>query len=322
MKDLSTVPNIGTDADFLNGDIVNDQTEVNNLAHQDPLQFFQKLMDLASLTANGNFDNEANGYQLIDALKSYIEIQEFILQSIRTEKGTKQSFLNTTPIALTVSKLVTFTKGVGDIIEITGSGAYHVIDQLGNVDGTAHGEHLYILIGGSEDIIISHLAIASNLHIETLTGEDMIVSPGTIIKFINDPDTANNFYWKMVGISQLPIATETSYGLTKTSIKIIPIRTWDMDADGNVSVAHGLTLEKIKSITGVSIFNDAKTNLRPIQAHIDFMAGVQGYVSSTDSTNVNLYRKAGGHFDSVSYATTPTVDGIVTRGWITIQYEH
>ena len=71
MKDLSTVPGIGSDANFLNGDIVNNQTQVDNLAHQDPLQFFQKLMDLASLSPNGNFDNEANGYQLIDALKSY-----------------------------------------------------------------------------------------------------------------------------------------------------------------------------------------------------------------------------------------------------------
>ena len=314
MKDLSTVQDIGTNPDFLNGNLEQLITLASNIVHQDPIQFFQKLMDLASLSPNGNFDNEANGYQLIDALKSYIEIQEFILQSIRTEKGTKQSFLNTTPIALTVSKLVTFTKGVGDIIEITGSGAYHVIDQLSNSDGTAHGEHLYILIGGSQDITISHLAIASNLHIETITGKDMIVSPGTIIKFINDPDTANNFIWKMVSSSQQTSPIHT---------KIIDLEEWNMYVTGGGTgvsfkdITHGIAdFKKIRSMTA-TIISDDETNISVIDKP-DGLGTVAGGIAYATSTIVRIIIYASGAFDDPNFND----DSSFNRGWITIEYDN
>jgi len=68
-KDLSSATGIGTSADYLNGNLVPVVTVASVDINQDIVQFFQKLMSLAGLTANGDFDNEANDYQFIDALK-------------------------------------------------------------------------------------------------------------------------------------------------------------------------------------------------------------------------------------------------------------
>ena len=70
MRDLSAQTGIGTDADFLNGNLVDDQTEINEGINQDLVQFFQKLAALAALAPNGLPDNETNGYQLITALET------------------------------------------------------------------------------------------------------------------------------------------------------------------------------------------------------------------------------------------------------------
>lgn len=50
-------------------------TPVNKFTNGDIHMFFDKLIRLAGLTANGNPDNEANGYQLIEALVAKIEEQ-------------------------------------------------------------------------------------------------------------------------------------------------------------------------------------------------------------------------------------------------------
>ena len=72
-RDLSLQPGIDNgDANFLNGKLVNSQTLAGEGINQDIVQFFQKLMDNAGLAANGNEDNELNGYQFIDALLKYV----------------------------------------------------------------------------------------------------------------------------------------------------------------------------------------------------------------------------------------------------------
>jgi hypothetical protein len=67
-KDLSSAPGIGSGPGFLNGNIQDNLTLIGEYINQDPIQFFQKLMDIAGLTANDDYDNETNGYQLIEAL--------------------------------------------------------------------------------------------------------------------------------------------------------------------------------------------------------------------------------------------------------------
>ena len=68
MKNLNTAQGIGTDPNFLNGDLVDGSTLLNTTVLQDIVQFFQKLKAKAGLTENGLFDNEVNGYQTIEAL--------------------------------------------------------------------------------------------------------------------------------------------------------------------------------------------------------------------------------------------------------------
>ncbi|MDA3816940.1 MAG: hypothetical protein PF486_06145 [Prolixibacteraceae bacterium] len=84
MKDISTVTGIEVDADFPTGyKIVDGQTYVNATLYQDLVQTFQKLIDLARITPNGLFDNEVNGYQLLDGLKSYID-KEVVVPRVGT----------------------------------------------------------------------------------------------------------------------------------------------------------------------------------------------------------------------------------------------
>ena len=74
MRDLAAQTGVDvTDANYLNGKLVNSVTKAGEGINQDIVQVWQKLMSLAGLTANGNPDNEANGYQMITALASYLK---------------------------------------------------------------------------------------------------------------------------------------------------------------------------------------------------------------------------------------------------------
>lgn len=77
MRDKSTLINIdNSNPDYLKGRIIDDNgsgngTPINEFLYGDKLQFFEKLMNLAGITHNGDPDNESNGYQLIDALFAF-----------------------------------------------------------------------------------------------------------------------------------------------------------------------------------------------------------------------------------------------------------
>lgn len=72
MEDLSLATGIGTDVNFLNGNLEDALTLINAFINQDPIQFFQKLADLGGITFNDLPDNETNGYQLIEALETVV----------------------------------------------------------------------------------------------------------------------------------------------------------------------------------------------------------------------------------------------------------
>lgn len=68
---IANYPNITpANADYPNGQIKNDPsgTPVNVLTNGDIQIFFDKMLRIAGLTANGLPDNETNGYQLVDAV--------------------------------------------------------------------------------------------------------------------------------------------------------------------------------------------------------------------------------------------------------------
>jgi len=83
MKDLSSAPGIdNVTSGYLNGKLKDGETLVGEFINNDIAQFFQKLMNLASLSPNENYDNETNGYQLIDALQDFVKTKGVFLQKI------------------------------------------------------------------------------------------------------------------------------------------------------------------------------------------------------------------------------------------------
>jgi hypothetical protein len=110
MKDIST--QLAVDANTLSGKI--DGTVKATKEINDPMvQFFQKLMDIAGITPNGDDENEVNGYQLIDAMK------EFVYYSNGWER-TKYYGNISTPIDMTIANNYIIPHGLtgGEIITI------------------------------------------------------------------------------------------------------------------------------------------------------------------------------------------------------------
>ena len=107
-----------------------------------------------------------------------------------------------------------------------------------------------------------------------------------------------------------------SQGLDVTAAihrKIVNIGAWNMDASSAVSVAHGLTLSKIRAVS-VMITNDDGTAHYPINYRIssaDYTPS--GAVYLTDS-NVVILRATAGTFDDIAFVSSSN------RGWIVIDY--
>lgn len=95
--------------------------------------------------------------------------------------------------------------------------------------------------------------------------------------------------------------------------KIIDIGDWNMDATTSVSIAHGLTYADIR-IVSVQIREDLDTSIYNIITG-DSLTGEVAGLASVGSTNVGLFRRAGGQFDGVDFDATS-----FNRGWITIGY--
>lgn len=96
--------------------------------------------------------------------------------------------------------------------------------------------------------------------------------------------------------------------------KIIEIGAWNMDVTANVSVAHGLTLSKIRAVS--VLITDDEGN-----AHYPIGYFNSAYSTSTagsfycGATNVVITRSVGGRFDSTSF-DYPSGN----RGWVIIDY--
>lgn len=93
--------------------------------------------------------------------------------------------------------------------------------------------------------------------------------------------------------------------------KVIDIGDWDMDANNSVSVAHGLTLSKIRSVS-VLIRQDLDVAFYDIY-HSGGTVGTGTSGITVDSTNITINRTLSGFFDSTGFNATS-----FNRGWITV----
>lgn len=100
-------------------------------------------------------------------------------------------------------------------------------------------------------------------------------------------------------------------------IKIIDIGDWNMDSTASVTIAHGLTANKIRTVSAL-IRNDDDNLFKFIDCPFNSNLSYQNGRLYFDGTNITLERlnsSAGGEFDSTDYNATS-----YNRGWITIHY--
>jgi hypothetical protein len=76
-RNLSAQTGIGTDPNYLNGNLVDFQTLVGEGINQDIVQLLQKLLDLGAIVPNGLPDNETNGYQMLQALIALVNSEAY-----------------------------------------------------------------------------------------------------------------------------------------------------------------------------------------------------------------------------------------------------
>lgn len=107
-----------------------------------------------------------------------------------------------------------------------------------------------------------------------------------------------------------PVGDASSWS-TEINTKTIDIGDWDMNADTQTNVTHGLTFSKIRSVTAL-IRNDADT------IHYDLASSnPQIAIPSVTalSTTVQLTRLVGGEFNNTLFDSTT-----YNRGWVVIHY--
>jgi len=93
--------------------------------------------------------------------------------------------------------------------------------------------------------------------------------------------------------------------------KVVDIGDWNMDSTASVSVAHGLTLAKIRAYD-VFIRNDSGELWRTTQ--YDATTFISAYAKA-DATNIVITRYSPSFFDSTDFNATS-----YNRGWIIIEY--
>lgn len=114
-------------------------------------------------------------------------------------------------------------------------------------------------------------------------------------------------------LSTLGVDTEGTNLFLRT--KVMDIGDWNMDTTGSVSIAHGLSFQKVRSIS-VLIRNDLDTEYYDLSAnHEPGNSGGPFPLIHANNTNIVLERMPGGFFDDTNYDSTT-----YNRGWITIIY--
>ncbi len=96
-------------------------------------------------------------------------------------------------------------------------------------------------------------------------------------------------------------------------LKVIELGAWDMDTDGSIDVAHGLTLIKIRTVS-IVIVKDGSGEVYPLTYGV---AQNEGNWWLKDATLIRVMRTFNGVFDNANFDSTVAP---ANRGWITIWY--
>jgi hypothetical protein len=112
-------------------------------------------------------------------------------------------------------------------------------------------------------------------------------------------------------MSHTPRVRESDDGV-RYGLKKIPIGDWDMDADAQKNVAHGLDASRIRRVVAF-VRDDACNCAYELNGKDSEVLSAQ--VSEVNDTYVVLTRKTGQFFDSTDFDATS-----FNRGWVGIMY--
>ena len=144
--------------------------------------------------------------------------------------------------------------------------------------------------------------LATQAEADAGSDDERIVTPLKLNSFVN---------------TKIPLRVDIMHtaGGIYLNTKVVKIGDWNMDTTAAVTVAHGVTNSKIRSVSAM-IRNDADSNYNLLSFVDASTVAAQGGIGAYNAGNISLVRLTGGAFDSASFAATG-----YNRGWITIVYE-
>jgi hypothetical protein len=95
---------------------------------------------------------------------------------------------------------------------------------------------------------------------------------------------------------------------TKLNSKTFPLGLWDMQGTASVTITHGLTLNKIRSVSA-GVYPDDESEF------IDFGGTSSSYLKC-NASNILLSRLASGDFDDAAFNN----GSLANRGFVVIEY--
>lgn len=195
----------------------------------------------------------------------------------------------------------------------------YYIDSAGTVTkltsaGTTGGTPTAIALGDDNVTAADGVITATIDGTEQVRLTDGVLRPTTN----NDVDLGTSSYqFKNVYISGSPYVDKIRQGVDLTAAlnrTILEIGAWNMDETPSVSVAHGLTLNKIRSAS-VMVTNDAGTFYYPISTYSGITDPAPDGEFYIRSDYVIIRRRSSGQFDSTNF-DYPSGN----RGWIVIYH--
>ena len=162
MRDKGTLASIDNSdlSNYPNGRIKNNSTPVNELVYGDIHEFFAKLMRLYGISYNGLPDNETNGYQSIEALKSLASKNDYLI-NLATVSGVISAPLKLGKLQNNESFIVksSFDKST----ESTIKGIDNITKTVTFEGDFKSGEYL-LMISGAAGVTLTRLSTATNFN--------------------------------------------------------------------------------------------------------------------------------------------------------------
>ena len=261
---------------------MNDGTPFDESLYGDIQQFMEKMFDNSGVVANGLPDNATNGFQFFEALQHNIHKYKAIVSTFGNTSLTADQF---------GSLFVTLGGGVQTLpISFPGD------NNNGKSFTFYNFNNAYTLV-----------TVAGGNTLYGCTNNTVELRPGDVV-------TITQWSYGTYFVSQ-----KRTYA---SNTVILPIGSWNMLGSGTFSVAHGLTLSRIRSIN-VSIQDDGGFGLYPLKTLINLTPGGNFYA---DATNINLFAFSDAQSGNVytgallSAFRNGSYSGSANRGWIIIDY--